>query len=591
MRRWKRLPFGSQIFMVFITASGFLLGLMALTLFFSTSGIIRQEVAGTTATAIEKSGRQLEMYIDELKGFSELLVENPQIRRYFGESPSPGTGGPADKADIEALVTSVLAINPEIASIILVGADGKLISNEKTLDMSFSGNIRDKEWYKAILTSGMPVLTSARMQEFSMNKDTWVISLGRELKDFSGNHIGVLRIDLRYDVIEAILQDVSLGRSGYAFILNQDKQVVYHKDPSYFTDGSKRLELLHMLEMPDNELSRGFMLLHRYPLSNADWLLVGVATLDGVLRVQKDIILAIWLIGSVLLALALISSTLFSNTLTRPLKQLEKAMSQVELGILESEVPPGGNAETESLSRHFLSMMTQVRLLMEEVRTKEQSLRASELKTLYGQINPHFLYNTLDAIVWLAELGKVDRVVHVSKAMARFFRLSLHGGSEWTTVREELDHARQYLTIQQERYGEVLHYEITSDETVLDEVIPKILLQPLVENSIYHGLRKIETPWHIHISAKDGKDIVTLSVEDNGAGFDASVPARREEKGRLGGIGLQNVEERIRLHYGDVGSLAIDSEAGKGALITLRLGKKPSGKGTGEPKRFEPRHD
>lgn len=575
MKRWMRLPFGNQILIVFIAASGLLLGLMAFTLFYSTSAIIRQEVAGTTATAIEKSGRQLEMYIDELKGFSELLVENPQVSRYFGESHGQGTGSPSDKADIEALVSSVLTINPEIASIILVGADGNLISNEKTLDMSFSGNIRDQSWYKAILTSGMPILTSARMQEFSMNKDTWVISLGRELKDVSGNHIGVLRMDLRYDVIESILQDVSLGRNGYAFILNQEKQVVYHKDPSYFTDESKRLNLLHMLDMPDSELSRGYMLLHRYPLVKADWLLVGVATLDGVLRIQKDIILAIWLIGSVLLALALGSSTLFANTLTKPLKNLEKAMSQVEEGILETEVAPGGNAETESLARHFRLMMARVRLLMEEVRAKEQSLRTSELKTLHSQINPHFLYNTLDTIVWLAELGKMDRVVLVSKAMARFFRLSLHGGSEWTTVREELDHARQYLTIQQERYGEALHYEITSDETILDEVIPKILLQPLVENSIYHGLRKTEGPWHIQISAKDGRDTLILSVQDNGVGFDASVPAKREDNVRLGGIGLQNVEERIRLYYRNVGNLRIESEPGEGAKISLLLGKRP----------------
>ncbi len=573
MKRWNRLPFRTQIVFLYVGASIILLGTMAFSLFYSTSAIIRQEVANTTAASIEKSGRQLGMYIDDLKGFSNLLAQNPQVCRYFSASHGAEVGNLSDKEDIEALVASLLDVNPEIASIFLVGANGTLITNEANLDMEDTESLQEQEWYRAVLESEMPVLTSARMQEFSMDKEKWVISLGREIKEDAGGHIGVLRMDLHYDVIETILADLNLGKNGYAYILNKKDQVVYHEDSIYFTEEGKRQELLQMLDMPDAELNRGLMLLHQFPVANAEWLLVGIASLDGVARVQRDIILALWLTGSVLLVLALTGSSLLAGSLTRPLKKLEEAMVLVESGKMDKDYSVSGNAEVESLSLHFQSMLGQIRVLMEDVRSKEASLRKSELKALYSQINPHFLYNTLDTIVWLAELGQMDRVVHVSKSMARFFRLSLHGGSEWTTVREELDHVRQYLAIQQVRYGDALQYEIQAEEGLMDISIPKILLQPLVENALYHGLRKTEGPWLVTIAAKSEKEVLLLEVSDNGVGFDASVPVKRDEQIRLGGVGLQNIEERLRLHYGEAGTLCIESHPGQGTTVRLGLGK------------------
>lgn len=405
-----------------------------------------------------------------------------------------------------------------------------------------------------------------------MDKDNWVISLGRELKDEKNRHLGVLRIDLRYDTIEAILKDLNLGEQGYAFILNQNKQVVYHPNPDFFSQVDKQQELINILEMEDGELSREQMLTHRFALENTDWLLLGVASLDGVKRMQEDIIMVLGILASVMLLVALGSSSIFANSVTRPIRKLEKAMAQVEQGVMDTEVSVMGSAEIQSLSNHFQDMMNRIRDLMDEIRGKEQSLRASELKTLYSQINPHFLYNTLDTIVWLAEFGNMERVVSVSKAMARFFRLSLRGGSELTTVREELDHVRQYLIIQKERYQDKLAYEIISDENLLDITIPKILLQPLVENSIYHGIRQLPGTGLIRITAARTEDALLLSVKDNGIGFKTVDTIWKNSNTRLGGVGLKNVDERIRLYYGEGYGLVIRNDEGGGVTVTLRLG-------------------
>jgi two-component system sensor histidine kinase YesM len=216
-------------------------------------------------------------------------------------------------------------------------------------------------------------------------------------------------------------------------------------------------------------------------------------------------------------------------------------------------------------------MLQKIGILMNEIKEKEESIRASELKVLHSQINPHFIYNTLDTIVWMAEMGNAEKVVDISKAMASFFRLSLRGGSELTTIREELNHVRQYLIIQKERYMDKLSFEIIMDDEIADISIPKIILQPLAENAIYHGIRFLTGNGMIKIKAEKIKNEIILTVEDNGVGFDIGKPYKKENSSRLGGVGLQNVDERIHLYYGQGSGLDIFSEIGIGTKVTVKI--------------------
>ncbi len=572
MKKWRLLSIKTQILVYYLATAVLIVVLLGMVLFYSTSDIIRGEVANTAAMAIENGGHQLEMYINQLKGLSGILAENKQVCRYFGRPLTEGGGKDTDRSDIEVFISSILGTNPEIASIMLIGSQGRIISNETDLGMEFSGNIREKDWYKAVLGSTMPVLTSARMQEFSMDKDTWVISLGRELKDDEGMHIGIMRIDLKYDVIESILYGLNLGRSGYSFILNNNGRVVYHNDPGFFSNEEKRRRLVEILEMKDKELRSKSILTHHYNLLNAGWTLVGVASLDSLMRMQRDIVIVLWIIGSVMVITAFGSSSIFANSISLPLRRLEKTMEKVEEGKLDVRVSANGSIEIESLSMHFKLMMKRIRGLMEEIKEKEQALHESNIKHLYSQINPHFLYNTMDTIIWLAELGNTGKVVSVSKAMARFFRLSLHGGNDITTVRDELDHVRQYLIIQKERYEEKLTYEITVDKELFDINIPKLLLQPIVENAINHGIRIKEGTGMVKVSGSLSRERLSLTVEDNGVGFNAAKPLKRPCEKCSGGVGLHNVEERIHLYYGKKYGLSIESTEGIGTKITISLG-------------------
>jgi two-component system sensor histidine kinase YesM len=206
------------------------------------------------------------------------------------------------------------------------------------------------------------------------------------------------------------------------------------------------------------------------------------------------------------------------------------------------------------------------------------------MKALQAQITPHFLYNTFDTIVWLAEEEKTDEVVRITKAFSQFLRISLSRGHEWITISQELDHIKNYLTIQKIRYADILNYTIDADEDLMDIKMIKLVLQPLIENAIYHGIKnkrgRGELKVSVHYSA-GSKDFINFCVEDNGAGFTEERLGQVRNELRTGSVdseklssvyGLYNVNKKLKLYYGDqTDGLIIESEAGKGSKISFTI--------------------
>ena len=218
--------------------------------------------------------------------------------------------------------------------------------------------------------------------------------------------------------------------------------------------------------------------------------------------------------------------------------------------------------------------------LMEQSEKEQKAKRRYELKVLQSQINPHFLYNTLDSIIWMAEWGKNQEVVKMTSSLARLLRRSISNEQEVVTIEEEIDYTEAYLTIQKMRYQDKLEYEIEAEPDIRKEETVKLVLQPVVENAIYHGIKYKEGKGLIQIRGfREGGDII-LQVEDDGRGMDQDTLEHIFEKHvrdtKSNGVGLQNVHERIRLYYGAAYGLSFESEPGKGTVVTIRL---PGGKG------------
>ena len=234
-------------------------------------------------------------------------------------------------------------------------------------------------------------------------------------------------------------------------------------------------------------------------------------------------------------------------------------------------------AEASILSNSMNTMIDKINELLEQVKTEQVRLRKAEFELLQAQINPHFLYNALDAIIWLAEAGDQKRVVNMVRSLSDFFRTSLNQGKDINSIQEEMLHVRSYLEIQQVRYQDILSYEIDVPQELYQYSIPKITVQPLVENALYHGIKNKRGLGHIIIRGEAKQDYFVLLVQDDGIGIDQArllqVQSGIQNKVLTGKdfYGLYNVNERIRLNFGEEYGISIDSVYGEGTEVRIVL--------------------
>jgi two-component system sensor histidine kinase YesM len=560
-----------QISWIFIMISFVTIGIIGSVLYVSISRVVLEDSIESSKMAITKSGTYVEMYVDRLNVLSTMLSHNPQTITTLSSEDKAG------EDDVLQFINTVLMSDSFIQSVVVIGKDGYVISNEKKLNMMRSSDMMKEPWYVEAINSSNPVLTSARMQNFSMDKDNWVISMSQEIKDKNNQNLGVVLLDIQYKGLEDYLNELELGSKGFAYIVNNQDEIVYHRDPSYFMNEAKKDELRQVsLEKEGYDKKRN-LLVHHTKLRNSDWTLVGVSSLDGLAQIRNQLLMSFAIVALGLLLLTVIVSPLLAMSITRPIQRLEQAMQKVKTGKMEVSVPETGVTEIQGLAQHFNTMVLEMRHLMKDIEKKEKNLRSYELSVLHSQINPHFLYNTLDTIVWMAEFNDSERVISTTKALAKFFQLSLSGGSEYTSILNEINHVTQYLFIQKERYGERLHYEIKFDTDLSDQVIPKIILQPLVENAIYHGIREKDGPGLLEIvcrKTEEGK--VLFIVKDDGVGFDQNLDMNKHDnnstaRSKLGGVGINNVDERLKLYYGQEYGVTMNSKLGEGTTVRILI--------------------
>jgi two-component system sensor histidine kinase YesM len=272
---------------------------------------------------------------------------------------------------------------------------------------------------------------------------------------------------------------------------------------------------------------------------------------------------------------------LISATIYRPIKKLHDVTTTITKNDLQALVNSDNVDEITDLGNNFNIMIGRIRELLNAKVKEQENLKKAELKALQAQINPHFLYNTLDTIVWMAEANKTDQVIEIVRALSSFFRIALSKGKDWISIRQEIEHVRSYLAIQKMRYRDILDYKIEVDEGLLDGTILKLTLQPLVENALYHGIKNKRNGGTIVVRAQSvGPDLVRLEVQDDGVGFSPHKLAQiremlNDDAGEIslkeGGFGLENVNKRIKLYYGKQYGLHVQSEYLGGTQVVARI--------------------
>lgn len=294
----------------------------------------------------------------------------------------------------------------------------------------------------------------------------------------------------------------------------------------------------------------------------------------------RQIMLAFIAILFVVLITGLGISAMITKSVTEPLHHLRMTAERLGRGELDARAGLSGLEETNVLARTMNNMSDEIALLMEKTKEEQKNLRSAELKLLQEQINPHFLYNTLDSIVWMAEGGNNEQVVEMTSDLSDFFRTVLSEGKDFITVAEEESHIRSYLKIQKIRYEDILDYTISIEPALKDKIVLKMILQPLIENALYHGIKNKRGGGMVTVRGYEDKSGVVFEVEDNGIGMDGETLTKLRKKidGELqvdekGSFGLNNVAQRIKMYYGGSAGLTIESELNVGTCIKVYLGR------------------
>lgn len=531
-----------------------LLGIVGGIYYQTSSVAIRQTTEQNTRKTIQQSGQFITSYLQKVKQTTSSLAENEKIKTY-AQTPSQ-----ENAEQLRQLFATILKTDSDLVSAILVTKDGNLISTDPELTMKTSADMMKEKWYQdAIHKGAMPILTPARRTISHTTGEKWVISIMQEVVDKDGKNLGVVRLDIGYKTLEAYLDQLQLGKEGFTFIVDANHDFVYHPKKAVYSSHVEMKAMALYLSVKNGYVKSKQAYVSQYQIPNSGWTLIGVSSMEQLHAVQTQILWSFIGTGLFALGVCLIGIWFVLRLWIKPLRDLQATILKVGSGHSDLRANETGSPELVDLARQFNIMLDRIDQLMIAVKEEEQNVRRYELQALSSQINPHFLYNTLDTIVWMAEFNDSKRVVEVTKSLAKYFRLALNQGHEQISLKDEIDHVRQYLFIQKQRYGEKLQYEIKELKQYNDYKIPKLILQPLVENAIYHGIKEMNRQGRIRVSVSENDTQLIVSIYDNGRGFVASETTNATLV-RLGGVGLKNVNQRLQLQFGKSYHMEIKSE-------------------------------
>nr|WP_314460140.1 sensor histidine kinase [uncultured Clostridium sp.] len=562
---------------VYFTITALAAGLLiTLSLYQRLSSQVAEVVEEENQSLINQVARSVESYLRTVMKLSDSL--------YYGAVKNADLSSQSINNEITLLYDNN---KDNVDNIALFTQGGAMVESVPAARLKSSLDVTGEKWFAyALEKTENQHFSDPHVQyifENNENQYRWVISLSRavELTEGTSTTQGVLLVDLSYSSLEHLFDGVTTGKGGYVYLIASDGEILYHP----------RIQLIDSGRMKENnKIASSYKDgIHREVFDGENriitvksvgytgWKIVGVTPKSVVsLNTIKTRLFIVFMITLILFILVLINSYI-SSRITNPIKELEKSVGILEEGDLETAVSIGGSYEIQHLGNSIKNMAIQIRVLMDDIVTEHEAKRKQEFDTLQSQINPHFLYNTLDIIVWMIENEQKNEAVKAVTALARFFRISLSKGKSIITVRDELEHVRSYLMIQHMRFKNKFSYEIQAEEECMELTSLKLILQPLVENAIYHGMEFMDGEGEIKLSVmRKGEDLI-IRVSDNGLGMtEDQVQSLFSDEVHVtstkgSGIGVKNVNERIKLYFGESYGLTIDSEPDEGTAITILL--------------------
>lgn len=531
-----------------------------------------------TQTIIQQMNQNIDSYIDYMENIAYLISSNEDVQDYLFSDEIDSEGRYRILKQFETILDS----RSDIRNVGIISKSGRMLINNGSKSVNHDLNINTQEWYTQALNSPEgPTLTSSHVQHIISGERPWVITLSRGIRDRSGSgeKEGVFFIDLNYSAISGLCDQSTVGTKGYAFILDAKGNIVYHPQQQLYNELQTENISLIMDTDEDTVLTGTGSNGKLYSISRSDktgWTVVDCTNVRELLSKSRQAQSIYVLTAVVLVIVALLFSRFMARSITLPIQKLRDSMKKVQEGDFSvSDVVVDSRNEIGSLTKSFDVMTHRIQELMEQNVHEQEQKRKSELKALQSQINPHFLYNTLDSIIWMAEGKKNEEVVLMTASLARLLRQSISNEDEVVPIANEVEYARGYLTIQKMRYKDKLEFQIDVDPSILHIPLIKLVLQPIIENAIYHGLKYKESKGLLIIKGfpKDGNAV--LQVIDDGVGMDEETLAHIYDRHKVNyhsnGVGVYNVQKRLKLYYGEDYGITYESAPGEGTTATITI--------------------
>ena len=544
-----------------------------------TNNSIFENSSEYTHTIIQQMNQNIDSYIDYMENIAYLISSNEDVQDYLFDENIDNEG----RYRILNQFRTILDSRSDIRNVGIISKNGRMLLNDGSKSVNQDLDLNKQEWYvNALAKPNGPILTSSHVQHIISGERPWVITLSRGIRDRSGSgeKEGVFFIDLNYSAISELCDQSTVGTKGYAFILDAKGNIVYHPQQQQLYNELQTENISLIMDTDEDTVLTGTGNDGKlYSISRSDktgWTVVDCMNVRELLSKSRQAQSVYVLTAIVLVIVALLFSRFMARSITLPIQKLRDSMKKVQEGDFSvSDVVVDSRNEIGSLTKSFDVMTHRIHELMEQNVHEQEEKRKSELKALQSQINPHFLYNTLDSIIWMAEGKKNEEVVLMTASLARLLRQSISNEDEVVPIANEVEYARGYLTIQKMRYKDKLEFQIDVDSSILYIPLIKLVLQPIIENAIYHGLKYKESKGLLIVKGfmKDGNAV--LQVIDDGVGMDEETLAHIYDKHKVNyhsnGVGVYNVQKRLKLYYGDGYGITYESEKGKGTTATITI--------------------
>ncbi len=568
----------STIMVVFSVISLSILLILGVVMYIRFSASARQEIVSGTQKLMEQAGENLEDYLVSMRRVSDSIYYNVIKEKDFSRQLQ----------EIQQGMNLLYGANREnLHSVAVYNEYGSLMAAEPVVLQKEDPNITRQGWYEKAQEEmeNMHFSTPHIQNLFDDGalRYYWVISLSRavELTDNGSSRFGVLLVDMDYSVIERMMRKMNESGSGQHFYLcDSNGQIIYHNRQIQISNGIGNENSVQAARYKDGVYDEYFEGEHRKVIVNTisytGWKLVGVIPYSSF---TSGLFSLRYFFGIFMLFMAMmlvLVNRIVSVRISSPILKLnDTVVGGYEAGEMP-EIYIGGSQEIRHLGSSIQTSYEQIDRLMKEIVQEQNERRKSELDALQSQINPHFLYNTLDSIIWMVEDEKNEEAAFMISELARLFRISLSGGRTIITVKDELQHAKSYMNIQKIRYKNSFSVKFDVDSAIYSFCTVKLILQPILENAINYGVAGMEGAGEIQVTGRLADGFVILSVTDNGMGMTGEAASliltdssRKPQHGS--GVGLINVDSRIRILFGKEYGLTVLSEPDEGTEVSIRI--------------------